>query len=130
MGRTTMTNAHSAYDDLIEIGACLVACSGLTGRAVPRRVHELICEAADLRGAWAQFAAGTRPGAAELPLVDAVIDDINVRANALRNEIVGTVHRMAQHQAAASAAAHPHPAAADPSTLHEVAMQMRRALGR
>jgi hypothetical protein len=86
--RTTMTNADRAYDDLIEIGACLVACSDLTGRAVPRRVHELISEAADLRGAWAEFSAGGRPGAADLPIVDAVIDDVNVRADALRNEIV------------------------------------------
>jgi hypothetical protein len=88
--RTTMTNADRAYDDLIEIGACLVACSDLTGCAVPRRVHELISEAADLRGAWAEFSAGGRPGAADLPIVDAVIDDVNVRADALRNEIVGS----------------------------------------
>ena len=123
MGRMTMSNTEGAYDDLIEIGACLVACSDLTGRAVPRRVHELISEAADLRGAWAQFAAGAKPGAADLPIVDAVIDDVNVRAKALRNEIVGTVRRAAQRAAAARRKA-------EPATLHDMAMQMRRALGR
>jgi hypothetical protein len=122
-----MTNADNAYDDLIEIGACLVACSDLTGRAVPRRVHELISEAADLRGAWAAFAAGASPGAADLPIVDAVIDDVNVRANALRNEIVGTVRRAAR---AAASRRQAEPADAAPTTLHDMAMQMRRALGR
>jgi hypothetical protein len=123
-----MTNAQRAYNDLIEIGACLVACSDLTGRAVPRRVHELISEAADLRGAWAQFADDASPGTVDLPIVDAVIEDVNVRADALRDEIFSTVHRVAQHEAAASRDAHPSAAAL--STLHEMAMQMRRALGR
>jgi hypothetical protein len=126
-GRTTMTNTEKAYDDLIEIGACLVACSDLTGRAVPRRVHELISEAADLRGAWAAFSEAGSPGTADLPLVDAVIDDVNVRASALRNEIVGTVRRAAQYAAAARRPATPADA---PGSLHDMAMQMRRALGR
>jgi hypothetical protein len=123
-----MTNADRAYDDLIEIGACLVACSDLTGRAVPRRVHELISEAADLRGAWAEFSAGGRPGAADLPIVDAVIVEVNVRADALRNEIVGTVRRAAQR--AADACKETDPVDAAPTTLHDMAAQMRQQLGR
>jgi hypothetical protein len=53
----TMTNADQAYDDLIEISARTIAVSNLTGRALPRRVHQLISEAADLRGAWDKYLA-------------------------------------------------------------------------
>jgi hypothetical protein len=87
----TMTGTDKAYDDLIEIGARVVAFSDLTGCALPRRVHELISEAADLRGAWETFAAKGDPGCADLPIVDAVIDEVYLRANALRCQIFGQV---------------------------------------
>ena len=86
-----MTNADKAYDDLIEISARVVAFSVLTGRALPPRVHELISEAADLRGAWEKFSASKKPGTADLPIVDLVIDEVYARANALRCEIFGEI---------------------------------------
>jgi hypothetical protein len=87
----TMTNADQAYDDLIEISARSMAFSDLTGRALPRRVQELISEAADLRGAWDKYSGEGAPGSADLPIVDAVIDEAYVRANSLRCEIMGEV---------------------------------------
>ena len=89
--RGLMANSKEAYDDLIEMGARVVAFSALTGRALPRRVHELISEAADLRGAWREFSGGGKPGAADLPIVDSVIDEVHMRANALECEIFGEV---------------------------------------
>jgi hypothetical protein len=89
--RTNMANPDNAYDDLIEIGARVVALSDLTGRALPRRVHELICEAADLRSAWDNFSGRGKPGTSDLPIVDSVIDEVHARANALRCEIFGEV---------------------------------------
>jgi hypothetical protein len=86
-----MATSDNAYDDLIEIGARVVAFSDLTGRALPRRVHELICEAADLRSAWHNFSGHGYPGTADLPIVDSVIDEVHERANALRCEIFGEV---------------------------------------
>jgi hypothetical protein len=86
-----MANPGNAYDDLIEIGARVVAFSDLTGRALPRRVHELICEAADLRSAWHNFSGHGNPGTTDLPIVDSVIDEVQARANALRCEIFGEV---------------------------------------
>jgi hypothetical protein len=86
-----MTNPNEAYDDLIEMGARVVAFSALTGRALPRGVHELISEAADLRGAWREFSGGGKPGTADLPIVDSVIDEVYSRANALQCEIFGEV---------------------------------------
>ena len=84
-------NPNEAYDDLIEMGARVVAFSALTGRALPRRVHELISEAADLRGAWREFSGSGKPGTADLPIVDSVIDEVHMRANALECEIFGEV---------------------------------------
>lgn len=86
-----MANADKRYDDLIEIGARVVAFSDLTGRALPRRVHELISEAADLRGAWNEFSGSAKPGTSVLPIVDSVIDEVCARANALRCELYGEV---------------------------------------
>jgi len=83
-------NPNEAYDDLIEMGARVVAFSALTGRALPRRVHE-ISEAADLRGAWREFSGSGKPGTAALPIVDSVIDEVYTRANALQCEIFGEV---------------------------------------
>jgi hypothetical protein len=87
----TMTNADQAYDDLIEISARTIAVSNLTGRALPRRVHQLISEAADLRGAWDKYSAKGPPGAADLPIVDEIIDEAYSRADSLRGEIFGEV---------------------------------------
>src|SRR5262249_45835412 len=86
-----MANSDRAYDDLIEISARVVAFSDLTGRTLPRRVHELISEAADLRGAWNEFSGSAKPGASVLPIVDSVIDEVCARANALRCELYGEV---------------------------------------
>jgi hypothetical protein len=86
-----MTNADQAYDELIEIGARIIALSDLTGRSLPHRVHQLISEAADLRGAWDEFSGDRKPGSADLPIVDAVIDEVYTRANALRCEVFGEV---------------------------------------
>jgi hypothetical protein len=92
-GRTemTMTNADQAYDDLIEIGARIIAFSDLTGRALPRRVQELISQAADLRGAWNGYSGGGTPGSADLPIVDAVIDEVYFRANAGEVRYTGAI---------------------------------------
>ena len=87
----TMTNADRAYDDLIEISARIIAVSNLTGHALPRRVHQLISEAADLRGAWVKYSAKGPPGSADLPIVDEIIDEAYSRADSLRGEIVGEV---------------------------------------
>jgi hypothetical protein len=111
----TMTGIDKAYDDLIEIGARVVAFSDLTGRALPPRVHDLISEAADLRGAWDTFSAnGTTPGCAELPIVDAVIDEVYLRANALRCQIFGQVRY----------------SDTAPEALDDLAERMRDQLGR
>jgi hypothetical protein len=104
-----MTDAGQAYDDLIETGARIIAFSDLTGRALPRRLHELISEAADLRGAWDQFAADAKLGSADF---DAVIDEMYARANALCCEVFGEVR---------------YAGTADAGT---VAAQMRELLGR
>jgi len=109
-----MTGTDKAYDDLIEIGARVVAFSDLTGRAIPPRVHELISEAADLRGAWDKFSGNRGPGCADLPIVDAVIDEVYLRANALRCEIVGQVRY----------------SDTEPETLEDLAERMREQLGR
>jgi hypothetical protein len=108
----TMANADQAYDDLIEISARIIAFSDLTGRALPRRVHELISEAADLRGAWDKYSGEGTPGSADLPIVDAVIDEAYVRANSLRCEIFGEVRY------------------ADTTDVNGLATQMREQLGR
>jgi hypothetical protein len=108
----TMTNADQAYDDLIEISARIIVFSDLTGRALPRRVHELISEAADLRGAWDKYSGEGAPGSADLPIVDAVIDEAYVRANSLRCEIFGEVRY------------------AGTTDVSSLAAQMREQLGR
>ena len=86
-----MTNADRAYDDLIEISARIIAVSNLTGHALPRRVHQLISEAADLRGAWDKYSAKGPPGSADLPIVDEIIRKAYSRANSLRGEILWEV---------------------------------------
>jgi hypothetical protein len=108
----TMTNADQAYDDLIEISARIIAFSNLTGRAVPRRMHELISEAADLRGAWDKYSGESTPGSVDLPVVDEIIDEVYSRANSLRREIVGEVRN------------------AGTTDLSGLAAQMRKQLGR
>ena len=110
----TMTGTDKAYDDLIEIGARVVAFSDLTGRALPPRVHELISEAAGLRGAWDKFAGNGNPVCADLPIVDAVIDEVYLRANALRCEIFGQVRY----------------SDTEPEALDDLAERMRDQLGR
>jgi hypothetical protein len=87
----TMPNADRAYDDLIEISARIIVFSDLTGRALPRRVHELISEAADLRGAWNGYSGAGTPGSADLPIVDAVIDEVYFRANAGEVRYTGAI---------------------------------------
>jgi hypothetical protein len=96
----TMPNADRAYDDLIEISARIIAVSNLTGRALQRRVHQLISEAADLRGAWDKYSAKGPPGSADLPIVDEIIDEAYSRAASLRGEIFGEV-RLQQVDSAA-----------------------------
>jgi hypothetical protein len=106
----TMTNADQAYDDLIEISARIIALSNLTGRAVPRRVYELIGEAASLRGAWDNHSGEGTLGSAT-PIVDAIFDETYFRANSLCGEIVGEVRY-------------------DATDLSGQAAQMREQLGR
>ena len=67
---------------------------------------------ADLRGAWVEYSGEEAPGSADLPIVDAVIDDVYFRANALRCEISGEVRY-----------------AATPD-MNGLAAQMRELLGR
>jgi hypothetical protein len=123
-----VVSADNSYDDLIEISACALVLSDLTGREVPRRVHELISEAADLRGAWDGFSEDRRPGASELPIVDAVVEDVLSRANVLRVECFSNMPGAKEYGADA-----PRPIEqvdCGPETLASVAAQMRRALGR
>jgi len=126
-------SANSSYDDLIEISACTLVLSDLTGREVPRRVHELISEAADLRGAWDGFPEDRGPGTTALPLVDAVVEDVLIRANALRIECFNSIPGTDEYAAEAPRAIEQVDCGQldyGPETLASIAAQMRRALGR
>jgi hypothetical protein len=78
------------YRELIDVAACVLAFH--TAKPLPRVVHELLAEAADLRHGWQGYNPDTDPGETHLPVVDEVIDAMVDRANVLRRELVARLH--------------------------------------
>jgi hypothetical protein len=86
-----------------------------------------------LRGAWDGFPEDRGPGTTELPIVDAVVEDVLIRANALRIECFNNMPGTEEYAAEASRAVEPVDCGqlgCGPETLASIAAQMRRALGR
>ncbi len=77
------------YNDLVEIAARAIAFTDLTDVELPKVVVELQVEAAELAGGWVDFDADQPRGEQDLPIVDAVSDQIFERANELRRGLFG-----------------------------------------
>jgi hypothetical protein len=77
------------FADLVEVAARAIAFVDLTETPLPRRVVELQVEAAELAGGWVNFDADRPRGEQDLPIVDAVSDQIFERANELRRGLFG-----------------------------------------
>jgi hypothetical protein len=77
------------YNDLVEIAARAIAFTDLTDVELPKVVVELQIEAAELAGGWTDFDADRPAGTQDLPIVDAVADQIFERANELRRGLFG-----------------------------------------
>ena len=76
-----------------------IAFTGLTDVPLPEAVVELQVEAGELAGGWTDFNPDIPRGSQDLPIVDAVADQIFARANELR---LGPI-RHSPHAAAAEA---------------------------
>ena len=79
-----MDEQQARYADLIECSARILAFDGLIDAALPVLASALTSEAVDLRNGWAKFFPNDEAGAADLPIVDAVISEVFARSNALR----------------------------------------------
>jgi hypothetical protein len=90
-----MDEKQDRYADLIECSARILAFDGIIDAALPVLVSALTSEAVDLRNGWAEFCPIDETGAADLPIVDAVIAEVFARSNALRREIFGNLRRAA-----------------------------------
>ena len=90
-----MDEQKARYADLIECSARILAFDGLIDAALPVLASALTSEAVDLRNGWAKFFPNDEAGAADLPIVDAVISEVFARSNALRREIFGNLGRAA-----------------------------------
>ena len=90
-----MDEKQARYADLIECSARILAFDGIIDAALPVLVSALTSEAVDLRNGWAEFCPNNETGAADLPIVDAVIAEVFARSNALRREIFGHLRRVA-----------------------------------
>jgi hypothetical protein len=90
-----MDEQQARYADLIECSARILAFDGLIDAALPVLASALTSEAVDLRNGWAEFFPNDDAGAADLPIVDAVIAEVFARSNALRREIFGNPWRAA-----------------------------------
>jgi hypothetical protein len=77
------------YADLVEICARAIAFTGLTDVPLPEAVVELQVEAGELAGGWTDFNPDIPRGSQDLPIVDAVADQIFARANELRLGLFG-----------------------------------------
>jgi hypothetical protein len=77
------------YAELVEICARAIAFTGLTDAPLPDVVVELQVEAGELAGGWTDFDPDIPRGAQDLPIVDAVADQIFARANELRLGLFG-----------------------------------------
>ena len=77
------------YNDLVEIAARAIAFTDLTDVELPKVVVELQVEAAELAGGWVDFDVDRPRGEQDLPIVDAVSDQIFERANELRRGLFG-----------------------------------------
>jgi hypothetical protein len=77
------------YAGLIEVAARAIAFTDLTDVELPKFVTELMIEASELCGGWEDFDADRPAGAQDLPIVDAVTDEIFARANELRRGLFG-----------------------------------------
>ena len=82
-----MDEKQARYADLIECSARILAFDGIIDAALPVLVSALTSEAVDLPNGWTEFCPNTETGAADLPIVDAVIAEVFARSNALRREI-------------------------------------------
>jgi hypothetical protein len=80
---------HKRYADLVEICARAIAFTGLTDVELPDVVVELQVEAGELAGGWTHFNPDIPRGSQDLPIVDAVADQIFARANELRLGLFG-----------------------------------------
>ncbi len=78
-----MDEKQARYADLIECSARILAFDGIIDAALPVLVSALTSEAVDLRNGWAEFCPNNETGAADLPIVDAVIAEVFARSNAL-----------------------------------------------
>jgi hypothetical protein len=76
---------QTRYRDIVELAARWFAFAKSGDGTMPRVLTDLIAEAAELSGAWDGFSGDGQPGTADLPGVDAVIDEVIERANALRS---------------------------------------------
>ena len=71
-----MDEQQARYADLIECSARILAFDGLIDAALPVLASALTSEAVDLRNGWAKFFPNDEAGAADLPIVDAVISEV------------------------------------------------------
>ena len=120
-----MDEKPARYADLIECSARVLAFDGLIEAALPDLVSVLTSEAIDLRNGWADFSTVEQLGAADLPIVDAVIADVFARANALRCEVFGNMRRAAERAPGALAQMKP---VNSHQTANDVAERMRQHL--
>ena len=77
------------YNGLIEVAARAIAFTDLTSVELPKVVVELQVEASELAGGWVDFDPDRPRGEQDLPIVDAVSDQIFERANELRRGLFG-----------------------------------------
>jgi hypothetical protein len=121
-----MDDKPARYADLIECCARILAFDGLIEAALPDFVSVMTSEAIDLRDGWANFSSDQQTGAADLPIVDAVISDVFARANALRCEAFGNMRRAAER--ATDPLAQMKPVNIDRQTANDVVERMRQHL--
>ncbi len=78
------SDERARYNEIIEIAGRWFAFA-TPGDPLPRHVNDLISEAVELRDGCDNFCA---PGTTELPVLDAIIDQVIDRANALRRSFM------------------------------------------
>ncbi len=78
---------RARYDDIIEIAGRWFAFA-TPGDPLPGQINDLISEAMELRDGWGNLPPSASPGTAELLVLDAIIDQVIDRANALRRSFM------------------------------------------
>jgi hypothetical protein len=86
---TSNNDDQKRYADLVETCARAIAFTDLNDVALPQVVVEMEIEAAELAGGWTDFDPDRPRGTQDLPIVDAVTDEIFARANELRLGLFG-----------------------------------------